>query len=115
MSEPWFDPAGFFVAERTAEPHEVVGFHWTKIHGADGTPHAYGPKPVGEIYVLGVAPEAQGGGLGRALALTGLDHLRGRGVDEVILYVEGDNAAALRLYERLGFTRRGIDVMYQHG
>jgi mycothiol synthase len=112
MAEPWFNPAGFFVAERGGE---IVGFHWTKVHGADGTPHAYGPKPVGEVYVVGVLPEAQGGGLGRALVLAGLDHLRGRGLDEVVLYVEGDNAAAVHLYERLGFTRRGIDVMYERG
>jgi mycothiol synthase len=31
---------------------------------------------------------------------------------EVELYVEGDNAAALRTYERLGFTRYAIDVAY---
>jgi mycothiol synthase len=115
MAEPWFDAAGFFVAERRVEQGGLVGFHWTKVHGADGTPHAYGPKPVGEVYVIGVAPEAQGGGLGRALLLTGLDHLRGRGLDDVVLYVDGDNSPAVSLYERLGFTRRAVDVMYQRG
>jgi mycothiol synthase len=68
---------------------------------------------VGEIYVLGVDPEAQGGGLGRGLALAGLRHMRDRGVDEAILYVDGNNPAAIRLYHRLGFNRRSLDVMYR--
>lgn len=105
MAEAWFDPAGFFVAEdrRTGN---LLGFHWTKVHP--------GPPAHGEVYVVGVSPQAQGAGLGRLLTLTGLHHLAGLGLPQVLLYVEADNAAALAVYSRLGFTHDDADthVMY---
>jgi len=103
MTESWFDPAGFIVAERDGE---LVGFHWTKVHS--GGEH----DPIGEVYVVGVDPSAQGLGLGRVLTLAGLWYLRRRGLDQVMLYVESDNAAAIAVYERLGFRRWDVDVMY---
>ena len=106
-SEPWFDPAGFFIAERDGA---MTGFHWTKIHPA-GT--AAGEAPIGEVYVVGVDPDAHGGGLGKALTLAGLHHLRDRGQDRVMLYVDEDNVPAIRMYSELGFTRWRADAMYR--
>ncbi|MCP2343670.1 mycothiol synthase [Actinomadura rupiterrae] len=97
--EPWFDPEGFFLAERDGR---LIGFHWTKIH----------PDGLGEVYVVGVDPSAQGIGLGRTLTLTGLHHLRDRGVPAILLYVDEDNPGAVHLYDSLGFARYSVDVMY---
>lgn len=107
--EDWFDPDGFFLAEADPSPGRVVGFHWTKVH----PPGAIGSEPVGEVYVVGVDPDAHGGGIGNALTVAGLEHLRLRGLHEVILYVEGDNAPAVGLYERLGFRTASVAVQYE--
>ncbi|MER5473310.1 mycothiol synthase [Streptomyces sp. NPDC002935] len=100
-AEPWFDPAGFFLAFRG---DELVGFHWTKVHAEEG---------LGEVYVLGVLPGAQGGGLGKALTTIGLRHLAAQGMPTAMLYVDADNKAAVTVYERLGFVTHETDLMYR--
>ncbi len=62
--------------------------------------------------MLGVDPGEQGGGLGRSLALIGLRHLAGVGLPHALLYVDAANAAAVRVYERLGFAPAVTDVVY---
>jgi mycothiol synthase len=105
--EPWFDPDGFFLAERD---HGLAGFHWTKVHAGQA-----GSAAIGEVYVVGVDPAEQGSGLGRALTLVGLRYLRNRGLPEVMLYADGTNVGAISLYESLGFAHTGTDVMFAGG
>jgi mycothiol synthase len=110
--EPWFDPAGFFIA---AKDGAMTGFHWTKVHPPEPGPpgEGTGSPGLGEVYVVGVDPAEQGSGLGRALTLAGLHHLRDRGVDQAMLYVDEDNVPAIKMYEALGFTRATVDAMYR--
>jgi mycothiol synthase len=110
-AEPWFDPEGFLMAWR-GDPDDggrLLGAHWTKVH----PPGDAGEQAVGEVYVLGVDPDAQGMSLGRALTDLGLAHLRRLGLGEVLLYVEEDNSAAVRLYEGRGFRRYAVDVSWR--
>ena len=99
MAEAWFDPAGFLLAEQDGR---LLGSHWTKRHSAS----------LGEVYVLGVDPDAGGRGLGGALLDLGLQHLRDAGMSEVELYVEGDHDRAVALYRGRGFSTASRDVMY---
>ncbi|MFD6197505.1 mycothiol synthase [Mycobacteriaceae bacterium NPDC060252] len=106
FAEPWFEPSGVFLAH-DAQTGNLLGFHWTKRHL---------DKPgVGEVYVVGVDPAAQGRGLGHLLTLVGLHHLADTGLSTVLLYVESDNGAALRTYERLGFEVSLTDAAYGRG
>ncbi len=98
--EPWFDPGGFLLHEVGGR---LAGFCWTKVH----------LNPVlGEIYVIGVDPDFQGRGLGRALTRAGLGHLATRGVPTAMLYVESTNTPALVLYRSLGFTEHHREVQF---
>ncbi|MBV8862096.1 MAG: mycothiol synthase [Mycobacterium sp.] len=106
-AERWFDPEGLFLAfdERT---DVLLGFHWTKVH--------LDQPGLGEVYVVGVDPSAQGSGLGGVLTSVGLEFLARRLAaavhPTVMLYVESDNAAALRTYRRLGFVQHSVDTAY---
>jgi mycothiol synthase len=89
--QAWFDPEGFFLAW---DGDRVVGSCWTKVHEGN----------VGEIYIIGIIPEWEGMGLGRALVCCGLDYLSAvRQAVKAMLYVELDNERAADLYLELGF------------
>ncbi|WP_084546473.1 mycothiol synthase [Glycomyces arizonensis] len=98
QNEPWFDPEGFIVAEGA---EGMLGFHWTKVE--DG---------IGEIYVLGIDPRAQGTGLGKALTLSGLAHLAAHGIRQVDLYADESNPRAVSLYRSQGFDIVRSDVQW---
>ena len=115
MSAPWFraedvlllvDSAAAAAAagDEGAELPDgrLAGFHWTKVH----------PDGSGEVYVLAIDPAYQGRGLSRPLLAAGVDHLARGGCVEIGLFVDADNAAAVSLYRRLGFTTRRTDVQF---
>ena len=101
-SEPWFDPEGFLLYEMDGH---VAAFCWTKVHDGED-------PPVGEIYVIGTAPEYQGRGLGRTMCLLGLAHLHSQGMTRSMLYVDAENLRARALYESLGFELDHVDRAY---
>ncbi len=103
MAEPWFDPEGLLLGFDDAG---LAGFHWTKRLGTTG-----------EVYVVGVAPRAQGRGYGRVLLDAGLAHLASTGADHVVLYVDMAEPVAVRMYESAGFRVASRDVLYapEHG
>lgn len=109
MDQSWFDPAGLLIAR--TDSAIMAGFHWTKVHINDD-PFG-GATSIGEIYVLAVAPEFSGVGLGRALSVRGLEHLKSQGIADVMLYVDASNVGAFKLYERLGFTKYDTDTLYR--
>jgi mycothiol synthase len=110
IREPWFSPEGFLMAWRG---DRLVGFHWTKIHGGSPTHAGHQHAPIGEVYVVGVDPQERGTGLGRALTLLGLQHLRAQDLSMAMLYVDSSNTRAIRLYEGLGFARWDTDVLFR--
>lgn len=116
-AEPWFDPAGLFLAVNQSDD-KLLGFHWTKVH--------LDQPRLGEVYVLGVDPSAQGRGLGQMLTAVGIESLARRlsgpadpgssgAAVTVLLYVESDNVAAVRTYQRQGFTTYSVDTAYAPG
>jgi mycothiol synthase len=103
-AEGWFDPAGLiFVVPRQADGSagRPLGYVWTKVIGR-----------VGEIYAIGVHPKAQGKRLGTALLRHGLEYLEHQGLEEVRLFVDADNTAAIAAYRRQGFEVTRRDVQY---
>ena len=112
---PWFRPEGFFIASEVDDDSAIAAFTWTKIPTGQEQGEL---SPSGEIYVVGVSPQAQGGGLGRTLTLRALAYLacaedeNGEPLRAIDLYVDADNDAAYALYTSLGFGVATVDRMY---
>lgn len=123
MAAPWFDPAGLLLvhAQGPRSHPPLAAFHWTKIEPPDtpaATPPTGASPPaadraprVGEVYAVAVHPAYQGRGLGPVVTRLGLAHLRSRGCEQALLYVDADNTAAVRTYRGLGFATRHVDRM----
>jgi mycothiol synthase len=112
LGEEWFDEKGFFIASLN---NQMIGSTWTKIHGALTHDHdgLHDHPAIGEIYITAVDPAYSGSGLGRALTITALNYLKYQGLNDAMLYVDFDNSRALKLYNSLGFTESGKDILYR--
>jgi len=112
LGEEWFDERGFFIASFN---NQMIGSTWTKIHGVlthyHGGTHDH--PVIGEIYITAVDPDYSGSGLGRALTITALNYLKYQGLKDAMLYVDFDNARALKFYRLLGFTVNDRDNVYK--
>ena len=111
LGESWFRTDGFFIAV-DSQTEEIIGFHWTKVHGSGqpGSDHSH--EAIGEVYVIAVDPIHRVPGLGRALTTLGLTYLRELGLRQAMLYVDFSNERAISLYESLGFVHWDTDVMF---
>jgi mycothiol synthase len=103
-AEAWFDPSIFVLA---FIDDQLAGFNWCKVHDAQGR-----DPELGEIYVIGTDPSAQRAGLGRALAIEGLQRMAARGITTGSLFTTSDNTRAVALYKLLGFTVHRTDRAY---
>ncbi len=96
------------LAQKSVRAHVVC-------EGAGGAPQGFVLShvvaPEAEILSIAIAGPARGRGLGRALLEHHLGRLAGEGVTTSFLEVDEANAAAIRLYEGLGYAvvsrRRG--------
>ena len=102
-SQPWFNPDDLLMLEVRGS---LAGFCWLKVEGRPDE------GLVGEIYVIGTAPECRGLGLGRLLVGHALRRLRERETRIAAIYVDEANLAAVSLYEGAGFHHHHIDVCY---
>lgn len=109
VADPDFDPRGVFFAVRDGK---IIGFHETKLSDEPGAGPQEPSRRLGEVYVVGVDPAVHAKGVGRALTVAGMRHMRDAGAQAIELYVESDNTAARRLYDSLGFTNAIVHVSY---
>lgn len=102
---PWTAP--MFWGELAQQHHYVVH------RNADGRVDGYAGLAVHEdeadVQTIGVHPDVQGAGIGRALLRNLLDRADGR---RVLLDVRTDNVPALRLYTAEGFRTLGVRRRY---
>jgi ribosomal-protein-alanine acetyltransferase len=73
---------------------------------------AYVDDTTGYIASIAVAPSARGNGMGKALMVEAIKRLTAKGAKRVGLHVRKDNAAAIHLYEKLGFVTRKVVLHY---
>lgn len=84
----------------------VARHFWNKIIFI-GTSGNFRTRGDAQLLNIAVAPEARGRGVAKALLHEGMCYFAKRGVPEVRLEVEPDNAPAIAAYREVGFVERG--------
>lgn len=98
-------PPGWFAAQIARLLFQRPRLLWQLLASARAAAGQMADEPGAiELTYLGVAEEWRGHGLGGQLLQAFLEAARRAGYRAVVLSVETDNAAAIRLYERSGFV-----------
>ena len=87
-----------------------LGYCWTRL---DPAKDKAGAKDKGLIHMLGVDPDFRQKGIGSIALAAGIAYLKGQGVKTVMLTVDGQNPAALALYESAGFSMYSKTEWYE--
>ena len=98
------DPEGSLVAE---QEQRLVAYLFSDVRGAE-----YGfARTTGWLEAIGVAPEAQGSSIGRALVERMLQRFRQIGVDQVRTLVSSQHSQMGEFLGHLGFQEEPIRVL----
>jgi [ribosomal protein S18]-alanine N-acetyltransferase len=94
-------PGRWYVVAESDDDGKLLGYAGLAASGAEA-----------DVQTIGVAPSAQGRGVGALLLGALLSEAARRGCSSVLLEVRADNAPAIRLYERHGFERIAVRRRY---
>ena len=107
--DPW---TPYMIAEELSSP---ASRYWIATDGS-GDVVGYGGAKVGgdqaDVMTIGVAPQARGRGVGRAILDALLDWARQAGAAEIFLDVRPSNEGAIALYNSRGFVEIGRRPRY---
>jgi len=88
---------------------KVVGYCWTWIACKGAVPS----ERKGQIFMLGLAPDYRGKGIGKKILLAGLAHLKSRSLQVAELTVDSENKVACALYKSIGFKVQTSTFWYE--
>jgi mycothiol synthase len=94
-------PGGLCLLKKGSEPIGTIGM----MHDVEN-------MAAGEIMAVGVLEDFRGIGLGRNLLRYGYNFLLSKGLDPIVLSVNGENRGAIRLYESEGFQLTESVICY---
>jgi putative acetyltransferase len=109
LTELPFDAAEWALAMQAgSDPTWVVEDDGGRIVGHLGLHFGYPKAPDVVSLGMGLLAEARGRGAGSALLTAALDHARAEGIHRVELEVFPQNARAIGLYVKFGFSVEGL-------